>query len=158
MENRFEKFFQLFGGLFFTFVGAIISIILIMLGIKLLMSGLDQISWMTYLYMSTMILIPPAIFISGFTIFLFRTHKHPNKFARWFSYPIFLATIISWVAIFVRDFRYFLQTKEGEIGYYYCFSLYCLGASMALIFLMGIIQALAMPAEKDWLEKHQSAN
>lgn len=158
MENRFEKFFQLFGGLFFTFVGIIISIALILLGIKVLMSGLDQISWMNYLYMSTMLLIPPVIFISGFTIFLFRTRRHPSKAARWFSYPIFIATILAWLCIFVIDFRYFLQTKEGEIGFYYCFSLICLGSSMALIFLMGIIQALAMPAEKDWLEKHQSAN
>jgi len=125
---------------------------------KLLMTGLDQVSWMNYMYMCTMLFIPALIFISANAIFFVRTKRHPSKIIRWFSYPVFVATIITWMLVFIRDIRYFIQTKEGEIGHYYTFSLTCLASSMALIFIMGIIQALTMPAEKDWLDKYQSSD
>jgi hypothetical protein len=156
MEDQFAKFLRLFGNIFFAFLGFVVALMLLMFGLRLLLSGLDYIPWFTYFYMSLMLLIPPALFVSVFTIFFNRTKKHPSKAIRIFSSLLFIVAIICWIIALSLDFVAFFKDASPEISHYYSYNLLFLVSNAGLIFFTGILQALTTEKEKDWMEKHQN--
>jgi len=158
MEINFVKLFRLFGSILFLFLGIILGIVLLLVALRFLMSGLNYIPWLTYAYMSIMLLVPATLFLTVFGIFSIRTKAHPSKPIRLFSFVVFFAAIVGWLFILIKDFIFFFKEGYGDINKYDSFNLLYLVISVGVIFLMGVVQALAMPAEKDWLEKRQSRN
>lgn len=153
MPEEQGKFIRLFGTIFFSILGAIVSFVLLMLLFRLFLSSLDYIPWFTYFYMSLVLLLPTALFVSIYIIFFKRTKSHPSKPVRLFSNAVFIAGIVSWFVVLALDCINFFKTVSEEINHYYSFELLFLAGNVAIIFLIGIIQALTTAKEKDWMEK-----
>lgn len=155
MEDQFAKFLRLFGNIFFMTLLFIISIGLLLFGLRLLMGALDSISWFRYVYMTGMLLIPSAFFMSVYGVYYKRTKTHPSKGVRVFSSFYFLVAIVSWLVVLIIDAIAFLKKGSADIDQYYSFNLLYLVINIGMIFLIGIIQALTTAKEKDWMEKYQ---
>ena len=153
MPDQQGKFIRLFGTIFFSLIGAIVSFVLLMLLFRWLISSLDYIPWFTYFYMSLILLLPTALFVSVFAIFFRRTKMHPSKPVRIFSSAIFLIGILSWFVVLGFDCINFFKTASPEISQYYSYNLLYLVGNVGIIFFIGIIQALTTAKEKDWMER-----
>ncbi|MBS1743944.1 MAG: hypothetical protein JST81_13000 [Bacteroidetes bacterium] len=156
--NDQGKYFRLFATLFFSFIGFIVFFILLLLGIKLFFGLLSYIPWFTYVYMLFLLMVPPAIFVTAYIVFFKRTTTHPSKPVRLFSYLLFSAVLLTWCAFLAIDMVSFFRHFYHEIGNYYVYNFYFLAGNMALLFFIGVIQALTTEKEKDWMEKAKGAN
>ncbi len=61
--------------------------------------------------------------------------------------------LLLWCIFYIYDLVVFFRTGTTVIMKYMSWEMVFLASNVALIFIMGIIQALSMPAEKDWMEK-----
>ena len=154
METQFGKFIRLFGNIFFSAIGFILFIVLLLLGLRLVLGAIDYIPWISFVYMSFMLLIPATLFVTVFVIFYKRTKIHPVKSIRWLSNIIFTLAISSWIIILVNDGITFYKNGYPDIDKYFSFNLLFLVINVGLIFFTGVIQALGNTKEKDWMEKH----
>lgn len=157
MEPKSARFLQLLALIGSVFVGVLVSLLLILVIFRFMMAALDQIPWLTYIYMGVMLCIPPVLFSTVFYIFFKRTGSHPSKPVRLFSKSVFLLAIVYWMYLLITDFIFFLQNGYGELGKYGTYNLIPLFATVALIFFMGVLQALTTEKEVDWMEKHKKA-
>lgn len=155
MEDRFSKYFQLTFNLFFTFLGFILALVLVMLGLKYMLRFLDYIPWFVYIYTLFIIVVPGALFLSIFTIYVKRTAVHPSAVVKWISYVIFAIALLGWFTFFVLDMITFIKTGSRQIGSYYSYNIFLLAGSVATVFLVGVLQALSTEKEKDWMEKRR---
>ena len=155
MEDRYSKYFQLSFNLFFTLLGFILSLLLLMLGLKFIFGLLDKIPWFVFMYMMFIIMIPAALFITIFIIYFKRTTRHPSAVVRGISYSIFTVALLFWGAAFIWDMIEFFKKGSREISNYYSYNIFLLAASVAAIFLVGILQAFTTEKEKDWMEKRK---
>ena len=155
MEDRFSKYFHLSFNLFFTFLAFILSLVIIMLGLKYLLRFLDYLPWFVYVFTLFIIVVPGALFLSIFSIFFRRTATHPSAVVKWISYTIFAIALIGWCIFFVLDMITFVKTGSRQIGSYYSYNIFLLAGSVATIFLVGVLQALSTEKEKDWMEKRR---
>ncbi len=155
MEDRFSKYFQLSFNLFFTFIGFILSLVIVMLGLKYILRFLDYLPFVVYIYTLFIIVVPGALFLSIFSIFFKRTAVQPSKIVRGISYTVFAIALIAWAVFFVMDMITFVKTGSRMIGSYYSYNIFLLAGSVATIFLIGILQALSTEKEKDWMEKRR---
>jgi len=155
MEDRFSKYFQLSFNLFFTFLGFILSLLILMLGLKYMFRILDYIPWFVYVYMLFIIIVPASLFISIFVIYFKRTASHPSAGVRVISKSIFVLALILWAAAFIMDMVTFFKNGSREISNYYSYNIFLLAGSVATIFLIGVVQALSTTKEKDWIEKRK---
>ena len=155
MGDRFSKYFQLTFNLFFTFVGFILALLILMLGLKYILQLLDYIPWFVYLYTLFIIVVPAALFMSIFAIYFKRTSAHPSKIVRSISYTIFTIALICWAVLFVIDMVTFVKTGSRQIGSYYSYNIFLLAGSVATIFLVGVMHALSTDKEQDWMEKRR---
>jgi len=155
MEDRFSKYFQLSFNLFFTFLGFILSLLILMLGLKYMFRLLDYIPWFVYVYMLFIIIVPASLFISIFVIYFKRTASHPSAEVRVISKIIFVLALILWAAAFIMDMVTFFKNGSREISNYYSYNIFLLAGSVATIFLIGVVQALSTTKEKDWIEKRK---
>lgn len=155
MEDRFSKYFHLTFNLFFTFLGFILALLLVMVGLKYLLQFLDYIPWFVYLYALFILFVPGALFLSIFTIYFKRTAAHPSNVVRWISYSIFAIALLGWSTFFILDMIAFVKTGSRQIGHYYSYNIFLLAGSVATIFLVGVLQALSTAKEKDWMEKRR---
>jgi hypothetical protein len=105
-----------------------------------------------------MLLIPPVFFSSVFIIFWKRTGQYPVKIIRVISYAIFLFFILGWATVLITDLVVFFKNNFGDIVKYNAYNLLYLSATIFMIFITGIMQALGMPKEIDWMEKHKPIN
>ncbi len=153
MEDNFGKYLRLFGTLFFTFIGFLIVLILLMLGVKLIFGLLGYISWVTYLYMSLIILFPSAIFVTAYIIYFRRTRKHPSKPVRIISYILFSIALLAWAYYLISDLIIFFKHFYNTIEYYNTYNLLFLFINIACIFFVGVMQALSTEKEKDWMQR-----
>lgn len=147
------KHIQLFITIFFSIVIALISVVLFLLLFKLLFGLLTYMPWITYGYMLLILLFPPVLFLTIYTIYFRRSAKHPVLPVRWISRILFLIAIIAWITAMILDLQIFFKTGKQEIAKYWSYNVLFLFLNIVLIFFSGVIQALSMPAEKDWLEK-----
>jgi hypothetical protein len=155
MEDRYSKYFQLTFNLFFTLMGFIVSLALIMLGLKYIFRLLDYIPWFVYVYMMFIFIIPAALFITIFLIYFKRTTQHPSLIIRVISYFIFAVALLVWGTFFVRDMITFFKTGAREISNYYSYNIILLASSVSAIFLVGVMQAFTTQKEKDWMERRK---
>ncbi len=154
MENTFSKYLRLFWNIFFTFVGFIIAMAIILFSLRVMFGLLDKLSWFTYLYMLLMLFIPGALFISVLLIYFVRTKTHPSKIARIVSNVIFSMLLLTWVVFLVIDLSAFFKEGSSDINRYQSYNLLFLVINVGLIFFIGVFQALSTQKEKDWMEKH----
>ncbi len=155
MADRFSKYFQLSFNLFFSFLGFIVALLLVMLGLKFIFRLLDYIPWFVYIYMLFIIIVPATLFITVFIIYFKRTPQHPSPAVRAISYIIFTAALLVWATCFILDVITFFKTGAREISSYYSYNIFLLAGSVVVIFLIGILQALTTEKEKDWMERHK---
>ena len=153
MGDQFGKFIRLFGNIFFSFIGFIVLISLLLLGLRFFMGALDYLSWFRYFYLSLMLMIPSVLFITVFIIYFKRTKFHPSKPVRIISDTIFVSAILSWLVVLVMDSIQFLKHGYPDIDKYYSYNLLYLVINVTTIFIVGIIQALTTAKEKDWMER-----
>ncbi len=156
METQLGKFIRLFGNIFFSAIGFILLIVFFLLGLRLVLGAIDYIPWISFVYMSFMLLIPATLFVTVFVIFYKRTKIHPVKIVRWLSNIIFLLAISSWIIILVNDGITFFKNGYPDIDKYFSYNLLFLVINVGVIFFTGVIQALSTAKEKDWMDKHVS--
>ncbi|HPH84593.1 MAG TPA: hypothetical protein PLC48_04005 [Ferruginibacter sp.] len=155
MDDQFGKYIRLFGTLFFTLIGFILSLLLLMLGLRLFFGLLSYIPWFTYIYMIFIIMVPAALFISVFIVYMRRTAFHPSRIIRYISYTLFSIALIAWAVFLFLDLKTFFTHAYVEIGKYYSYNMPFLASNVACIFLVGVMQAFTTAKEKDWMERAQ---
>ncbi len=153
MEDHFGKYLRLFGTIFFSVIGFIVVLALLLLGIKLLFGLMSYIPWITYVYMVFILLVPSGLFIPAYFIYLKRTVDHPNKTIRFISYLIFTAAIITWSVFLVLDMITFFKHGYAAIGMYRSYDMIFLAANVTCFFLVGVMQAFTTAKEKDWMQR-----
>ena len=154
-EDRFSKYFQLVFNLFFTVVGFLIALVLIMLGLKYAFRLLDYIPWFVYMYVLFILSVPAALFISVFVIYFKRTYSHTSAVVKGISFSIFTIAIILWAAAYILDMIYFIKKGSRQVSDYYSYNYILLISSIVVIFFIGVMQALSAEKEKDWMEKRR---
>jgi hypothetical protein len=152
---QLKRLLYLAGMILLTALGILLFVALLMVLLRLLMGVMDQIPWMLYVYMSIMLFIPPLLFVTVFVIYFRRSAFHPKSWVRWVSRILFVVAAISWLVILGRDFHFFLNSGYGDINRYESYSLTTLVPSVFFIFFMGILQALTMQPELDWMERRR---
>lgn len=155
MEDKFAKYLQLSNRLVITLVCFVAAVLLLLFGLRLAFGLLDSIPWFKYLFTLFIIMVPTLLFITIFLIYFSRTKKHPVAWVRYLSWSLFVAALLVWSYFLVTDFITFFKTMSQDIGTYHSYSRWFLAGSVALIFIVGIIQALSTEKEKDWLEKRR---
>ena len=155
MDDQFGKYIRLFGTLFFTLIGFIVSLLLLMLGLRLFFGLLSYIPWFTYIYMIFIIMVPSALFISVFIVYMRRTAFHPSRIIRYISYSLFSIALLAWGVCLFLDLKTFFTYAYVEIGKYNSYNMIFLASNVACIFLVGIMQAFTTAKEKDWMERAQ---
>ncbi len=155
MEDKYSKYINLSLKLFLTFFVFVVSLLLLLFGLKLIFGLLDSIPWFVVLYLFIIIIVPAALFISIFLIYFRRTRSHPSLAVRWISYIVFSIALCGWGVSLVLDMIHFVSKQSREIGGYYGYNIFLLAGSVALIFLVGVMQALAGEKEKDWMERRR---
>ncbi|MEO6488516.1 MAG: hypothetical protein ABIO04_01140 [Ferruginibacter sp.] len=153
MDDRFGKYLRLFGTLFFSLIGLILALILILLGIKFLFGLVSNVTWITYAYMIFILLIPAALFIACYIVYFKRTSTHPNTAVRWISYTIFSLALISWITFICLDAVTFYKHTYTAIGMYRSYDMIFLAINVAIFFIVGVIQALTTKKEVDWMDR-----
>lgn len=155
MYNQSGRFLRLFGNIFFSLIGIIVLVALIMLALRLISSGFDAIPWFTYFYMCIVLLIPPTLFGTVHIIFFRKTKYHPSTWVKYISYFLFTPLLISWAVILIIDFKEFFTNHYPDIERYYAFNLLILFINVAVVFFIGVLQALTTEKEKDWMERRK---
>lgn len=153
MQDRHGNYIRLFGTLFFTFIGFIITILLVILLMRGVFGLLNFIPGLVNIFTLFIISVPAALFISVYSIYFRRTALHPSKPVRMISYALFTAALIAWVYFFITDIIRFFKHYYTAVGQYMSYDLFFLAANVFCIFLVGIIQALSVRNEPDWMER-----
>ena len=147
------KYIQLFITIFFSIVTGLISIVLFLLLFRLVFGLLTYMPWISFGYMLMILLFPAVLFITVYVIYFRRTGNHPLIWVRTISRSLFVIAILAWLIFLILDLQHFFKTGKQEIAKYLSYNLLFLYLNIVLIIFSGVIQALTMPAEKDWLEK-----
>ncbi|RYD70417.1 MAG: hypothetical protein EOP53_25465 [Sphingobacteriales bacterium] len=153
MEDKFAKYLQLTNRLVIILVVFVATLLLVLFGLRLAFGLLDSMPWFRYLFILFIIMVPTILFITVFGVYFSRTKKHPSAFVRYLSWGLFSIALITWFYFLVTDMITFFKTGSQEIASYHSYSVFFLAGSVALIFIVGIIQALSLAKEKDWMEK-----
>ena len=154
MEDN-GKYLRLFGTLFFTFIGFILAIVLLLLGLKFFFGMLSYIPGVVNIFTLFIICVPAALFISVYVIFFKRTKSHPSAPARMISYILFTIALAAWAFFFLKDMIIFFKHFYTTVGEYMSYDMIFLSANVFLIFLVGIIQALTVKKEVGWMERRR---
>lgn len=152
------KYIRLFATLLLGFIGFIVALILLFLGIRLVFGFVNELSWFTYVFSVFVLSVPAAIFITAFTIFYFRTRQHASKAVRIISSIIFGLFICAWIFVYISDMIAFFTKGQTQIVDTMSWNIIFVVASISCLFIMGIIQALSAPKEPDWLERNAKNN
>ncbi len=153
MPDTYGKYLRLLSLILLLFIGIIGFFALLLFVFKWFFRLIDMASVTSSIYLFVMLLIPAAIFISIYSVFYKRTKKYPNKTIRIISNVIFMAGIISWLLSVGVDMVTFFNTGNADTSYYHSFDKWMLIPNGVAIFVAGIIQALAMPEDKDWVNR-----
>lgn len=154
-NDRVAKYIRLFGTIFLTVVGFILSLVLLLLFFNLFFGLLNKFSITQFIFNLIIIVLPGCFFITICIYYWKRTKNFPVKSIKYISYFIFCVMIGTWAFALVKDLIKYFQLGTAELHNFQSFELYMLAGSVFLIFLTGIIQALTLPDEEDWLKKAQ---
>ena len=150
-EEKIGRYIRLFANIFFSFVFLLLFLVAIFFLIKYVFGFLDSFSFTEIFFRSVMILAPGIFFLSVVLYYWKRTRKVLAPVARYISFIIFAVMLAAWVYSMISDMIIFSKHGYDDIKRYFSFSLTMLAGSIGLIFLVGMIQALAEPEEEDWL-------
>lgn len=153
-----EKKVKLFLNMFLAGVAFLLALVLLFFFMKLVFGVLGYMSWLDYVFAVFMVCVPAVLFITAFSIYFVRSKSYPVKSVRWISLPLIGIAAVGWMVLFVRDIIHFFQTHKIDIGHYWSYEKVWLVSSVALIFILGIVQALSLPREPDWMEKAAEKN
>lgn len=153
MVDHNGKYLRLFGTIFFTVIGFLLAIVLLLLGFRLLFGLLNYVPWLLYIYMLCFLFLPAALFVPAYLVYFKRTLTHPNKPVRWFSLAVFSIAIASLLFFLTKDLFRFFNHPDFEIWNYSSYDKVFLVANVACFFITGVIQALTTEKEKDWHER-----
>lgn len=148
------KIIRLTGYLLFTVLGFLLGIVVVFLLLRVFFGLLSYIPWITYTYTIFIISVPASVFISVFIIFFRRTAFHPIRLIRFVSYGILLLFLLTWICVYILDMIDFFKNEKSEIEFYYSYDTLYLTINVVSIFIIGVMQALSMPKEADWMDKH----
>lgn len=149
------KYIRLFGMLFFSFVGFIVALVLIMLGLRLFFGVLSYVPWFNNLYILFIVCVPAILFITVYLIYYKRTKQLSSMGVKVFSYIVFFAALAAWAIFWVLDLIKFFKYNYNAISDYYTFNLAFLASNVLAIFLVGIVQAFNSKKEISWIERNQ---
>ncbi len=149
------KYLRLFGTMFFMFIGFLAAIIIILFVLKFFFGLLSYIPGIVHLFTLFIICVPASLFVSVYLIYIKRTKSHPSASAKVFSYIIFSIALCAWAYFFVTDIIIFFRHFYTTVGEYMSYDLFFLSANVFLMFLVGIIQALTVQKEPDWLDRQR---
>ena len=152
-EATFEKYLQLLGLLLLTAIGLTVAFILLLVGFRGLFGVFNTLPWIAFIYRSLLLIVPFAVFVPVYIIFFRRTAGHPVAAIRLISRIIFLAAILSWGYALVSDLLAFGGKSSMTMEGYLSFDLFFLAGHVACVFFTGILQALSMPKEPDWMDR-----
>jgi len=158
MRGRVSSFILIFGSIFFSAVGAVLALAIFFLVVRLLFGVLSYLPWITYAYALLILLFPAMLFISVYILYFKRTLRYPVKVVKWISISLFMIALLSWVAVLIYDLMLFFKKGSIEIDPYFSYNRVFLTANVTAIFLTGTMQALSLPAEKDWMEKRKESH
>ena len=154
--NDPEKYIRLTGILFLAFAGFILALILLFLGIRLVFGFVNELSWFSYVFSVFVLSVPATIFITAFTIFFFRTKKHPAGAIKVISSILFVLFFCAWIIFYVLDMIAFFREGQTQIVDTHSWEMIFLAASISCLFIVGVMQALNTPREQDWLSRHET--
>lgn len=152
MEDN-GKYLRLFGTIFFTVIGFLLAIVLVLLAFRLLFGLLNYVPWLLYIYMLCFLFLPAALFVPAYIVYFKRTFSHPSKPVRWISFAVFSIAIAALLFFLVKDLFRFFNHPDFEIWNYAGYGKAFLVANVAIFFIIGVIQALTTEKEKDWHER-----
>lgn len=153
--NDNGKYLRLFGTLFFTFIGFIVALVLIMLGLRLLFGVLNYIPWFSVMFTLSIVCMPAVLFLTVYGIYFKQTKGHFSAAVRYFSYTVFTIAVAAWLYFWVQDFIIFFTHHYNGISEYNCYNLAFLSANIFAIFFVGIVQALKAKKEIPWMERER---
>lgn len=159
MEDNLSKFLKIAGLTLLTGIIFLLSILLIVLGLRFFFGLFGHMAWVVLMYKMLILALPVVLFITVYVQFFRITRRHSVKMVRMFSQSIFILAGVSWLLAYAYDLRNFI-TASGEgiimgqtVRDYLSFNTFFLTAHVSLLLITGVIQALAAPPEKDWMEK-----
>ena len=155
MQDKFTRYLQLSNRLIISFVVFVASLLLLLLSLRVIFGLLDSMPWFVYLFTLFIVIVPSAIFLSIFSVGFFRIKHHPSDPVKIICYIFSAMAISGWLFILGIDLYTFFRTSSQEIGNYHSYSLLFLAGSLALVFILAILQALTTAKEKDWMEKRK---
>lgn len=153
MESTYSKYIRLFGNIFFLFLGFILLLVIIVLGLRLFFGLLSYIPWISIIYSLFILLTPLCIFGTAFLVFFKRTFRHPSASVRVISYIFFTGILLCWLGFTVYDLLTFFKHQYQSIDKYYSYNLLFLTINVFGLFAIGIMQALSLPKEVDWMDR-----
>ncbi len=155
MEDN-GKYIRLFGTIFFTFIGFVVVMLLLMLGLRLIFGILDFIPWFSLFFTLLIICVPAIIFITVYFIYFKHSKGHASAPVKLFSNLMFAIAVGFWIYFWVTDIFIFFKHHYNGIDSYHTYNLAFLAANVGLIFFIGIVQALTTKKEVDWMERHKN--
>lgn len=158
MSNQENKYIVLAGSIFLTMIGFLLSLVLLLLGLKWLLGLLNYIPWLTYLYMLGILLLPASLFISVYYIYARRTRRHRSAVVRYVSWLLFAVATLAWIVCIVLDLKTFIAKAHTDISYYHSFDMIFLAGNVGLIFFTGVYQALTAEKEVDWIDRDRQGD
>jgi hypothetical protein len=150
-----DKYIKLLGTIILTFVGFIIALALVILGLRYIFGLLDFMPWFSVMFTLIIICVPALLFITVYLIYVRHTKPHPSRAAKIFSYIIFTIALIAWLYFWILDFIIFFKHHYNNIEAYHCYNLAFLATNVFFLFLVGIVQALSTNKEIGWMEKNK---
>lgn len=154
MEDN-GKLFRLFGTLFFTFLGFLLALFLIMVGLRLIFGVLDYMPWFSVMFTLFVVCVPAVLFLTVYFIYFKQTGGHFSKSVRVFSYIVFTVAVAAWLYFWAKDLIIFFKYHYNGISEYNCYNLAFLSANIFAIFFVGIVQALKAKKEIPWMERER---
>lgn len=148
-----EKYFKLSLSITLLFLGFLMFLVLLFLLMRLLFDAMRFMPWLDYVFAVMLVCTPGTLMITAYSIFFLRTKRYPIRTVKIVSLIIMAFVVVCWAYLLVSDLIHFFITKKLDIGSYQSYEKFWLIGSVALIFILGVIQALALPREPDWLEK-----
>jgi hypothetical protein len=157
MEDTLSKYIRLFAYLLLTALGVIALLALVLFLFKTFFGVVDSLSAFSYAYKLLFLSLPVIVMLSAFIVFLKRVSFHPLAWVRWLSNILSYAVIAAIGYVFVKDLlRFYDAPANMPAAAYGSYDLVFLSIVIGTLFLLGIIQALTLPAEKDWMERGTS--
>ncbi len=147
------KYLRLLGRIGLAFILFIASLFLIMYSLKFFFGILDKMPWFSLMFALFIICVPATVFVTVYVIYFFHTKGHPSKSVRIFSNIVFALILSAWAYFWILDFIMFFKHQYREIAHYNTYNLAFLAANVGIIFFIGIVQALTVKKEVDWMER-----